>query len=66
MMERDRVSVFLGVPTMYSALLAVPQAERPDTSSLRVCISGGASLPVEVLRALRGAVRREASWRATA
>jgi len=50
-MERDRVSVFLGVPTMYNAMLAVPPAERPDTSSLRVCISGGASLPVEVLRA---------------
>jgi long-chain acyl-CoA synthetase len=50
-MERDRVSVFLGVPTMYSAMLAVPEGERPDTSSLRTCISGGASLPVEVLRA---------------
>ncbi|HEV7775026.1 MAG TPA: long-chain fatty acid--CoA ligase [Conexibacter sp.] len=53
-MERDRVSVFLGVPTMYNAMLAVPEAERPDTSSLRVCISGGASLPVEVLRAFEG------------
>jgi long-chain acyl-CoA synthetase len=51
-MERDRVSVFLGVPTMYMALLSVPPAERPDTSSLRVTISGGASLPVEVLRAV--------------
>ncbi|HEX5146018.1 MAG TPA: long-chain fatty acid--CoA ligase, partial [Conexibacter sp.] len=51
MMERDGVSVFLGVPTMYNAMLAVPAGERPDTSSLRVCISGGASLPVEVLRA---------------
>ncbi len=50
-MTRDRVSVFLGVPTMYTAMLAVPAGERPDTSSLRVCISGGASLPVEVLRA---------------
>jgi long-chain acyl-CoA synthetase len=49
MMERDGVSVFLGVPTMYMAMLGVPQGERPDTSSLRVCISGGASLPVEVL-----------------
>jgi long-chain acyl-CoA synthetase len=53
-MERDRVTVFLGVPTMYNAMLAVPEAERPDTSSLRVCISGGASLPVEVLRAFDG------------
>ncbi|HMJ04492.1 MAG TPA: long-chain fatty acid--CoA ligase [Conexibacter sp.] len=51
MMERDRVSVFLGVPTMYMAMLGVPQGERPDTSSLRTCISGGASLPVEVLTA---------------
>ncbi len=50
-MERDRVSVFLGVPTMYTAMLSVPPDQRPDTSSLRVCISGGASLPVEVLRA---------------
>ena len=49
-MERDRVSVFLGVPTMYSAMLAVPPDRRPDSGSLRVCISGGASLPVEVLR----------------
>jgi long-chain acyl-CoA synthetase len=49
--ERDGVTVFLGVPTMYSALLAVPPGERPDSSSLRTCISGGASLPVEVLRA---------------
>jgi long-chain acyl-CoA synthetase len=50
-MERDRVTVFLGVPTMYFAMLAVPAQERPDTSSLRTCISGGASLPVEVLHA---------------
>jgi long-chain acyl-CoA synthetase len=50
-MERDGVTVFMGVPTMYSALLAVPAEARPDTSSLRLCVSGGASLPVEVLRA---------------
>jgi long-chain acyl-CoA synthetase len=50
-MERDRVTIFLGVPTMYSAMLSVPPAERPDTSSLRICVSGGASLPVEVLHA---------------
>jgi long-chain acyl-CoA synthetase len=50
-MERDRVTIFLGVPTMYSAMLGVPEGERPDSSALRVCVSGGASLPVEVLRA---------------
>jgi long-chain acyl-CoA synthetase len=47
--ERDRVSVFIGVPTMYSALLGVADRERFDTSSLRLCASGGAALPLEVL-----------------
>lgn len=48
--ESQRVSVFAGVPTMYSALLSLPDCGRYDTSSLRVCISGGAALPVEVLK----------------
>jgi long-chain acyl-CoA synthetase len=48
--ERDHVTVFEGVPTMYSALIHHPERERFDTSSLRLCISGGASLPLEVLR----------------
>src|SRR6476659_2293863 len=47
---RDRVTVFEGVPTMYSALLGVAAEVAPDaTESLRVCVSGGASLPVQVL-----------------
>jgi long-chain acyl-CoA synthetase len=50
-LERDRVTVFEGVPTMYSAMLHHPQAEVTDTSSLQVCVSGGAAMPVEVLRA---------------
>ncbi|MBS1674351.1 MAG: AMP-binding protein, partial [Actinobacteria bacterium] len=44
--ERDRVTVFEGVPTMYVGMLQVPGA---DTSSLRLCISGGAALPEEIL-----------------
>ena len=48
--SRDRVTIFLGVPTMYMALLAVKDRERFDTSTLKVAASGGASLPVEVLR----------------
>jgi long-chain acyl-CoA synthetase len=49
--ERDRVNVFEGVPTMYGAILHDPAAEAADVSSLRVCASGGASLPVELMRA---------------
>jgi long-chain acyl-CoA synthetase len=48
--ERERVTVFEGVPTMYAALLHHPERERYDVSSLRVCVSGGAALAVELLR----------------
>jgi long-chain acyl-CoA synthetase len=51
LIQAQRVTVFEGVPTMYSALLhaaAAGDAEF-DTSSLRLCVSGGAALPVEVL-----------------
>ncbi|HEX8511099.1 MAG TPA: AMP-binding protein, partial [Propionibacteriaceae bacterium] len=44
-----------GVPTMYMSLLAVKDKERFDTSSLRLAVSGGASLPVEVLRGVEQA-----------
>jgi long-chain acyl-CoA synthetase len=49
-MQRDRVTHFYGVPTMFGALLHHPERESFDTSSLRTCITGGASMPVEVLR----------------
>jgi long-chain acyl-CoA synthetase len=42
-----KATVFAGVPTMYSAFLGLPDA--PAVPHLRVCISGGAALPVEVL-----------------
>jgi long-chain acyl-CoA synthetase len=48
---RDRVNVFEGVPTMYAAMLHDPSADSADTSTLRVCASGGAAMPVEVMRA---------------
>jgi len=49
-LERDRCTVFEGVPTMYGALLYHPDRDSVDVSSLRVCASGGASMPVEVMR----------------
>jgi long-chain acyl-CoA synthetase len=49
-MQRDGVTHFYGVPTMNGALLHHPERERFDTSTLRTCITGGASMPVEVLR----------------
>jgi long-chain acyl-CoA synthetase len=49
LVERRRVTVFEGVPTMYAALLNHSERDRHDVSSLRVCVSGGAALPLEVL-----------------
>lgn len=43
-----RITVFPGVPTMYTAILNHPKAADYDFSSLKFCNSGGAPLPVEV------------------
>jgi long-chain acyl-CoA synthetase len=48
--ERDRATTFGGVPTMYAALLHHPDRERFDVSCLDLCVSGGAPMPVEILR----------------
>jgi long-chain acyl-CoA synthetase len=53
--QRDKVNVFLGVPTMYGAMLHLPEHGDYDTSTLEVCGSGGASLPVELLRSFEEA-----------
>lgn len=43
-----KVSVFCGVPTMFTALIDHPETPRHDLRSLKFCGSGGAPLPVEV------------------
>ncbi len=45
-----KISVFCGVPTMFTALIDHPDTPRHDLRSLRFCGSGGAPLPVEVGR----------------
>ncbi len=49
LMARHRVSVFAGVPTMYWALLTAADSGVDLASMLRLAISGGAAMPVEVL-----------------
>ena len=44
-----KVTVFCGVPTMYTALNNHPGVKTYDLRALRFCGSGGAPLPVEVL-----------------
>ena len=50
-MSRHKVTFFAGVPTMYFALLHYPKASDFDLSSLAHCKSGGAAMPVEVMKA---------------
>jgi long-chain acyl-CoA synthetase len=54
-LARDRVTIFEGVPTMYIALLSAADRGAYDLSALRLCVSGGAALPVEVLRGFEAA-----------
>ncbi|HEY7780230.1 MAG TPA: benzoate-CoA ligase family protein [Ktedonobacterales bacterium] len=47
--QERRPTVFFGVPTLYAAMLALPDAHaRFDTSSLRLCVSAGEALPPDL------------------
>ncbi|MEM8919705.1 MAG: long-chain fatty acid--CoA ligase [Pseudomonadota bacterium] len=45
---RNRITAMPGVPTMYQALLDHPDIDKTNFSSLKVCVSGGAPLPLEL------------------
>ncbi|MCC3294405.1 long-chain fatty acid--CoA ligase [Arthrobacter sp. zg-Y411] len=47
--ERDGVTIFEGVPTMYVAMLRHPDVKTTDLSSLRGAITGGSAMPLEIL-----------------
>lgn len=46
--EKQKVTIFPGAPTMYIALLNHPKLKEFDLSSIDACLSGSAALPVEV------------------
>ena len=48
--EKERVTIFQGVPTMYAAILNHPRSDGMDASSLRACASGGSAMPLEVMK----------------
>ena len=47
-LEAKRITVFPGVPTMFAALIAHPDAQKRDLTSLKFCSSGGAPLPQQL------------------
>ncbi len=48
--EEEESSILIAVPTIFSRLVELADLRPPRRSGLRFCVSGGASLPVEVLR----------------
>ncbi len=49
LLQREKVTVFAAVPTMYQMLTTAPNWAEADLSSLRFCTSGGAPLPVPLV-----------------
>lgn len=50
-LSEDQVSIFVGVPSIYVVLLNVDFPEgQYNLRNLRVCLCGGASLPLEVIK----------------
>ncbi|MFL7811799.1 MAG: long-chain fatty acid--CoA ligase, partial [Anaerolineae bacterium] len=54
LLERERVTIFAAVPTMYQMLTQASNWESADLSSLRFCTSGGAPLPVPLVEKYAG------------
>src|SRR3954449_1925492 len=53
--QRDRVTIFQGVPTMYNGMLHCDRRGEFDVSSLRLCMSGGSAMPEELMRSFEEA-----------
>ncbi len=51
LIERERVTIFFAVPTMFQMLLDTPTFAAADLSSVRFCIAGGAPCPVPLIQA---------------
>jgi fatty-acyl-CoA synthase len=64
LIEGERATVMACVPTIYAALLRYADEHKPDLSSLRAAICGGAAMPVSLAQAFqeRHGVRLLHAW----
>ncbi|MEZ4710499.1 MAG: long-chain fatty acid--CoA ligase [Caldilineaceae bacterium] len=46
--QKEKVTLYPGIPTMYVAIINHPKVKEYDLRSVKACLSGGAALPVEV------------------
>jgi acyl-CoA synthetase (AMP-forming)/AMP-acid ligase II len=51
--QRERITVLPGPPTLYQSLLAHPQRSEYDLRSLRIAVTGAAAIPVEMIWRMR-------------
>ncbi|MEY2417845.1 MAG: HIP---CoA ligase [Actinomycetota bacterium] len=49
----ERISMLPGPPTLHQSILDHPERDNVDLSSLRLCVTGAAAIPVELIRRLR-------------
>ncbi|MBL4612501.1 MAG: long-chain fatty acid--CoA ligase [Emcibacter sp.] len=56
MMKKEKPTLFAGVPTMFTALLNHSSAPDIGMDHVRMCMSGGAPLPVELGRAFKNKI----------
>ncbi len=53
MIERYKPTLYFGVPTLYAAQLQALATEKPDLSSVRLCVSAGEALPADIFKRWR-------------
>lgn len=53
LIESEGVTIFAGVPTVFQMMTTPPEWHVTDMSSLRYCLSGGAPMPVPLIRKYR-------------
>lgn len=51
---QQKITILPGTPTLYQMLMSLPDYRRYDLSSLRLAITGGAAVPAELIRRMRG------------
>ena len=64
--ERSRVSTVWLAPAMVNAIMALPDIEARDLSSVRVVINGGEKMPVPLIERIAASSRRPGSPTRTA
>jgi fatty-acyl-CoA synthase len=56
LIERERITIVFGVPTMWTSIIEVPDIGRRDLRSLRLAVSGGASQPLAIMKRFQQAL----------